>query len=103
MMRNTRRATPPLQLFLQKPPHFLNLFGRFLHQVFRFPEVLVETIQLPLRKPLLPRLRVLGSRLPPPDSGAARYESDVHYRTCPAILMFETCYRFLPATGAGIR
>lgn len=33
----------------------------------------------------------------------ARYESDVHYRTCLAILMLETYYRFLPATGAGIR
>lgn len=33
----------------------------------------------------------------------ARFETDVHYRTCLAILMLETYYRFLPATGAGIR
>ncbi|MGE9270838.1 MAG: prenyltransferase/squalene oxidase repeat-containing protein, partial [Verrucomicrobiales bacterium] len=34
---------------------------------------------------------------------AARFDKDTHYRTCLAILMLETYYRFLPATGAGIQ
>ena len=30
---------------------------------------------------------------------AAQYQTDIHYRTCLAILMLEVYYRFLPATG----
>jgi hypothetical protein len=33
----------------------------------------------------------------------ARFQTDTHYRTCLAILMLETYYRFLPATGAGMK
>ncbi len=34
---------------------------------------------------------------------APAYETNTHYRTCLAILMLETYYRFLPGTGAGVK
>ncbi len=42
-----------------------------------------------------------GSFKPTADTGHSL--NNVHYRTCLSILMLEVYYRFLPATGAGVR